>query len=342
MERLISSGAGHGGVKTSGKWRDSGAVGNGRLEADVARLINSKLIALTGAKDTTDNAGTTVNDNLYRIARNINSHEDGIALSHHLNAFNSKATGVEVLYGSNAQKPLAMKLSAAIAKALGVVDRGAKDGSWLAIAQNTGTNKKVLLIEWCFIDNPNDMAKLDKNMDKAVQAVAEIFGYKSTANKPTAKPAQPKPQLKSIDTIAKEVIAGKWGSGQDRFNRLTKAGYNAQEVQKRVNTILGAKPVSQKPMLKPLDTVAREVISGSWGSGQDRFNRLAKAGYNAQQVQNRVNELLGAGKPKLRPIDTVAREVINGVWGNGNDRKQRLERAGYNYNQVQSRVNQLL
>lgn len=341
MERLISSGAGHGGVKMSEKWRDSGAVRNGRLEADVARLINSKLIALTGAKDTTDNAGTSVNDNLYRIARNINSHADGIALSHHLNAFNGKATGVEVLYGSSAQKPLAAKLSAAIAKALGIVDRGAKDGSWLSIAQNTGPNKKVLLIEWCFIDNPNDMAKLDKNMDKAVQAVAEIFGYKSTANKPTSKPAQPKPQLKSIDTVAKEVISGKWGSGQDRFNRLAKAGYNAQEVQNRVNVILGAKP-KPKPQLKSIDAIAKEVIAGKWGSGQDRFNRLAKAGYNAQQVQNRVNELLGAGKPKLKSIDTVAREVINGVWGNGNDRKQRLERAGYNYNQVQNRVNQLL
>ncbi|HCT96476.1 MAG TPA: hypothetical protein DIC43_05945 [Vagococcus sp.] len=185
------------------------------------------------------------------------------------------------------------------------------------------------------------MAKLDKNMDKAVQAVAEIFGYKSTANKPTAKPAQPKPQLKSIDTVAKEVISGKWGSGQDRFNRLAKAGYNAQEVQNHVNVILGAKP-KPKPQLKSIDAIAKEVIAGKWGSGQDRFNRLAKAGYNAQQVQNRVNELLGAGKPKLKSIDTVAREVINGVWGNGNDRKQRLERAGYNYNQVQNRVNQLL
>ena len=209
-EKLISTGASHGGLKTNNKWRDSGASANGRNEADVSRVINAKLIALAGAKDTTDNLGTSVDDNLYRIAKNINSHADGVALSNHLNAFNGKATGVEVLYGSTAQKPLAAKISAAIAKALGIVDRGAKDGSWLAIARNTNQNKKVLLIEWCFIDNPSDMAKLDKNLDKAVQAVAEIFGYKPLAVKPTptAKPTV-KPKPKPTTTIPNGFTAEK-------------------------------------------------------------------------------------------------------------------------------------
>ena len=43
---------------------------------------------------------------------------------------------------------------------------------------------------------------------------------------------------KSVDTIAREVIQGKWGNGADRKNRLTKAGYNYNTVQKRVNEIL--------------------------------------------------------------------------------------------------------
>lgn len=43
---------------------------------------------------------------------------------------------------------------------------------------------------------------------------------------------------KSTTEIAKEVIAGKWGNGQDRINRLTKAGYNAKEVQAKVNELL--------------------------------------------------------------------------------------------------------
>jgi hypothetical protein len=43
---------------------------------------------------------------------------------------------------------------------------------------------------------------------------------------------------------------------------------------------------------KSVDEIAREVIAGKWGSGQDRKNRLAAAGYDYGTVQNRVNELL--------------------------------------------------
>lgn len=51
------------------------------------------------------------------------------------------------------------------------------------------------------------------------------------------------PELKSNDIIAVEVINGKWGSGDDRKNRLTNAGYNYSDIQKAVNTIL-IKPVT--------------------------------------------------------------------------------------------------
>lgn len=43
---------------------------------------------------------------------------------------------------------------------------------------------------------------------------------------------------KSIDEIAREVIQGLWGNGQDRKDRLTKAGYDYSAVQKRVNELL--------------------------------------------------------------------------------------------------------
>lgn len=43
---------------------------------------------------------------------------------------------------------------------------------------------------------------------------------------------------KSVDTLAREVIAGKWGNGSDRKNRLTAAGYDYDAVQKRVNELL--------------------------------------------------------------------------------------------------------
>lgn len=52
---------------------------------------------------------------------------------------------------------------------------------------------------------------------------------------------QKKPAKKSVDEVAREVIAGKWGNGAKRVYNLTKAGYNYAAVQKRVNEILQGK-----------------------------------------------------------------------------------------------------
>ena len=43
---------------------------------------------------------------------------------------------------------------------------------------------------------------------------------------------------KSIETIAKEVIAGKWGNGETRKKKLKAAGYDYNAVQKKVNQLL--------------------------------------------------------------------------------------------------------
>ena len=43
---------------------------------------------------------------------------------------------------------------------------------------------------------------------------------------------------KTVDEIAKEVIAGKWGKGSERKKLLTEAGYDYNAVQKRVNELL--------------------------------------------------------------------------------------------------------
>lgn len=45
-------------------------------------------------------------------------------------------------------------------------------------------------------------------------------------------------ELKPIDEIAKEVIAGKWGVGEERKRRLTNAGYDYKKVQQRVNELM--------------------------------------------------------------------------------------------------------
>lgn len=47
---------------------------------------------------------------------------------------------------------------------------------------------------------------------------------------------------------------------------------------------------------KTIDDIAREVINGQWGNGEDRKNRLIDAGYDYKAIQNRVNEILNYNK----------------------------------------------
>ena len=46
------------------------------------------------------------------------------------------------------------------------------------------------------------------------------------------------PAKKSVDEVAREVIQGKWGNGAERKKRLTAAGYDYNEVQKKVNQMI--------------------------------------------------------------------------------------------------------
>lgn len=109
------------------------------------------------------------------------------------------------------------------------------------------------------------------------------YAAASTSTAPTiTKPVAKKP----IDTIAREVISGVWGSGAIRKTALTKAGYDYAKVQARVNEILA------KGATKSITVIAKEVIAGKWGNNPARANALKKAGYDPAEVQKKVNELL--------------------------------------------------
>ena len=103
----------------------------------------------------------------------------------------------------------------------------------------------------------------------------------------TTKSEEVKTTKKTNEELAKEVMAGKWGNGTDRKNRLTAAGYNYSAIQKIVNALSSTKVVS-----KSVETVAKEVIDGKWGNGKVREKKLTEAGYNYKEVQALVNKLL--------------------------------------------------
>ena len=74
------------------------------------------------------------------------------------------------------------------------------------------------------------------DMNKMVQNIIQ-----GGSSKPTPAPT-PISSKKSNEEIANEVIAGKWGNGNDRKTRLQNAGYDYNTIQKIVNQKLNVKP----------------------------------------------------------------------------------------------------
>lgn len=110
-----------------------------------------------------------------------------------------------------------------------------------------------------------------------------------------------------------------------------------------VNPAIGkvVAPTPTPSTKKSVDEVAKEVIRGEWGNGDERYNRLTNAGYNYNEVQAKVNELLNSNKPTPAPTPSVdildlVRKTIRGDFGNGEARRKAL---GSNYDEVQRQVN---
>lgn len=90
--------------------------------------------------------------------------------------------------------------------------------------------------------------------------------------------------LKDIDIIANEVIQGKWGNGSERKERLTEAGYNFSEVQKRVNEMLGYSNTPKKTY---------KVVSG------DNLSKICKKyGVSVNALYNANKKLIDSENKK--------------------------------------------
>ena len=79
-----------------------------------------------------------------------------------------------------------------------------------------------------------------------------------------------------------------------------KKGYNTRTWEKHGELIF-----IDYENTKSVDDLAKEVINGLWGNGATRKQKLTEAGYNYNEIQAKVNEL-------LKPANTVTYTVIRG------------------------------
>lgn len=150
------------------------------------RKVKNEVIRLLKAQghtvyDCTDDSGTTQNANLSNIVKKCNAHSVDLDISIHLNA--GGGTGVEAyIYPNSSAKDEATRICSKVSSALGIKNRGVKDGSNLYVVRNT--NAPAILVECCFVDSTTDRDHWDAN--KCAKAIVEGILNKTVSNGSTA------------------------------------------------------------------------------------------------------------------------------------------------------------
>lgn len=151
-------------------------------ELNEDRKVKNEVIRLLKAQghtvyDCTDDSGTTQNANLSNIVKKCNAHSVDLDVSIHLNA--GGGTGVEAyIYPGSSAKDEATRICSKVSSALGIKNRGVKDGSNLYVVRNT--NAPAVLVECCFVDNTTDRDHWDAN--KCAKAIVEGILNKTVSN----------------------------------------------------------------------------------------------------------------------------------------------------------------
>lgn len=180
-------------------------------------------------------------------------------------------------------------------------------GIWLEDGRITPKPGDIITFNWDDYTQANDgfadhigivesvangqITTIEGNTDRAVKrrtyAIGNGFIRGFARPKYSAEPTSTTTK-KSNDAIANEVIAGKWSTGQDRINKLTKAGYNATTIQNLVNQKLKS-TATKKTNQQIADEIYRGL--GGWGNGATRTTKLKAAGYDPVVIQNLVNKM---------------------------------------------------
>ena len=305
IQKRVIIAAGHGGG-------DSGAVGQGTTEANETVQITNRVIPHLQAAGIevvlvphSLNLGATID----WINARYKKLTDGLSVEVHKNS--GGGTGNEVWtpsYPDDTSKAIGKSITDAMAASTGLSNRGVKfaqNNRWGRLGFCDDTNTYATLVEAGFIDVDSNGDDSDEKFAKGIaQGIINFFGGAS-AVAPTPAPT-PAPAKASNETVAQEVIDGKWGNGDDRKAKLRAAGYDYATIQSIVNRKLGfgTQPVSSGVSLS---TVVDKVINGDYGNNPERADRLRAAGFDPNTVQAAVNARLG-----VMGAAPVNREIVKG------------------------------
>lgn len=293
---------------------DCGAVGHGFQEAERVRALAQRI------KDFGGDAVELCDFNLNSYKSNVIGKglvpKGYIILELHMDSStNSSAKGGHVIINANFK---ADKYDEALAKMISTMFAGRSktivgrtDLANVNRAATMGYNYR--LMECGFISNAEDVQKFNSRMDELAKNILACFEIGvQEASKPVETTAQATQTVtKSVDDLAKEVMAGLHGVGHEaRKASLAAQGYNNyEEIRARVNELYGVKATT--PAAPKVEYYARyfgttaSIVTAlnSLGIGSSFANRkkIAAAngisGYLGTAAQNtRLLNLLKQGK----------------------------------------------
>lgn len=167
---MISISPGHYGPRTGASGLIDEVTEAIKVTKEVVRILRASGITTNYIEDNVSKSQST---NLGWLVAQHNKTNRQFDVSVHFNASpgtHDRGIGTEVLYVNPTVKGIAEQVSASIAKASGLKNRGAKHRVNLGFLN--GTTKKALLIEVCFVNSRTDVELYRKNFDAICQAIA--------------------------------------------------------------------------------------------------------------------------------------------------------------------------
>ena len=181
MRRIIILDPGHGmGNRRAGSF-DPGAVASGIREADIVMdwaNVLREILMERGHRVVRTRIDHKDPASIGQRAKIAKQYHGDVMLSLHCNAANSKANGTETFYRGINHKAKAEAITAAVCKALGTRNRGAKTESQSQHARLAVMSfQPCFLLEIGFIDHPGDRAKMidPAYRRQACNAIASII-----------------------------------------------------------------------------------------------------------------------------------------------------------------------
>lgn len=178
-----------------------------------------------------------------------------------------------------------------------------------------------------------DFGDLSKSLSKITRPIKKVT---DGAKEVTETIGNVTGSFKDLGIVVDEVIGGKFGNGQERFDKLTKAGYNYCEVQNEINEKLGCSFRYTKEQIaaqnKLIETQEKSTKSTSKAEKEtskltkaqkEEIKKLAKLsdeqlrnrGYTEDQIEA-LHELKNAANQIGMPLDDLIDKMdeINGRW----------------------------